>query len=75
MTELSNREAQLLAFALFSTGMRIGPDVFDTIHSIAHKAGVMDKLALFTSDWTKYNQTIKEADDRGVGLFQGDMPT
>lgn len=69
--DLTDKEQQLLAFALFSTGMRIGPDVFETIESIATKLGMEDKLGMQAKDWLNYSKTVREADSRGVGLFQG----
>jgi hypothetical protein len=68
--DLTDKEQQLLAFALFSTGLRVGPDVFETIESIATKLGIVDKLGMHAKDWLNYSKTVREADSRDVGLFQ-----
>jgi hypothetical protein len=66
---LTDKEAHLLAFSLFTTGMRIGPDVFDTLGSIAEKCGIADRLKMVAGDWTNYSNTVKAADVQGKDLF------
>lgn len=68
--ELEPKEQQLLAFALFTTGMRIGPDVFATIESIVEKIGISDRLVLIAGDWINYSNTVKAADVQGVDFLQ-----
>jgi len=72
--ELNKKEQHLLAFALFSTGMRIGPDVFPTLESIAEKTGILDALTVMAGDWLHYANTIRAADVAGTGLFQKPTP-
>jgi hypothetical protein len=67
--ELDKKEQQLLAFALFTTGMRIGPDVFPTLESIAKKAGIIEPLKLVSADWINYSNTVRTADEQGKGFF------
>jgi hypothetical protein len=67
--ELDKKEQQLLAFALFTTGMRIGPDVFSTLESIAKKAGIVEPLKLVSADWINYSKTVRTADEQGKGFF------
>jgi hypothetical protein len=69
MDQLTPKEQQLLAFALFITGMRIGPDVFDTLESIASKVGVEKPLELFAKDWTHFAQSFTEAAAQNRVLF------
>lgn len=66
---LTEKESHLLAFSLFTTGMRIGPDVFDTLYSIAEKCGIADRLTLVAGDWIHYSNTVKAADVQGKDLF------
>jgi len=70
MTELTDKEKQLLAFALFTAGMRMGPAVFDTLEQIGLKTDCGERLKLFASDWMNYSKNIKEAENKGVGLFR-----
>ena len=68
--ELTDKEKQLLAFSLFTTGMRIGPDVFATIESIVEKIGIADRLTLMAGDWINYSNTCKAADVQGEDFLQ-----
>lgn len=68
--EMNDKEKHLLAFCLFTTGMRIGPDVFATLESIAAKCGISDRLTMLGGDFMHYSNTVKAADVQGVGLFQ-----
>lgn len=70
MEQLTPKEQQLLAFALFIAGMRIGPDVFNTLESIANKVGVEKPIELFAKDWAHFAQSFKEADAQNRPLFQ-----
>lgn len=61
MNQLTDKEQGLLAFALFTTAMRIGPDVFPTMESIAEKIGITDKYVHYAGDWLHYSRTVKES--------------
>lgn len=82
MIELTDKEKQLLAFALFTAGTRMGPAVFETLEQIGLKTDCGERLKLFASDWMNYSANVKEAEKKGVGLFRnfiskgpGEMPT
>lgn len=68
--DLTRKEQQLLAFALFITGMRIGPDVFETLESIAAKTGVDSTMNLYTEDWVNFSNAVKAADIQGKDFLQ-----
>lgn len=70
MDILDDKEKQLVAFALFTLSMRSGPDIFASVEQIAAKLGAEKPLKLFAHDWISYSNTIKEAEEKGVGLFQ-----
>ena len=72
---MNDKEMHLLAFCLFTTGMRIGPDVFETLESIAEKTGISDRLKMIAGDWLHYSKTIRAADVQGKDLFQSPGPT
>lgn len=68
--ELDKKEQQLLAFALFITGMRIGPDVFNTLESIARKSGIIEPFKLYAEDFINFSKTFKAAGEQKKDLFQ-----
>ena len=68
--ELTDKEKHLLAFSLFTTGMRIGPDVFETIESIAEKSGISDRFTMVAGDYLSYANTIRAADVQGKDFLQ-----
>jgi len=72
--ELTDKETHLLAFSLFTTGMRIGPDVFATLESIAAKVGILDRFTMVAGDWLHYADTVRAADVQGKDLFQFQQP-
>jgi hypothetical protein len=66
----SRKEAGLLAFCLFTTGMRMGPDVFETLESIARKCCITAELKIYAQDWKYYADTVRRADKVAKDLFQ-----
>ena len=67
---LSDKEKTLLAFSLFTTGMRIGPVVFGMLQDIAEKTGVTDRLQFYAKDWTDFAENARKAADQGKTLFE-----
>lgn len=63
---LTPAEKQLIAFALFSVSMRIGPTVFKSVERVSIKLGTADRYVHYANDWVHYNQTIQQAKEQGI---------
>lgn len=70
MNELTDKEQQLLAYALFTTAMRVGPDTFETMLSIAKKTNVFHRYIVVAEDWVSFGNTVKSADIEGKDIIQ-----
>lgn len=67
---LNDKEKTLLAFSLFTTGMRIGPVVFGMLCDIAEKTGISDRLEFYAKDWSDFAENARKAGEQGVTLFE-----
>lgn len=66
---LTDKERATLAFSLFTSAMRMGPDNFGTIQSIAEKTGVLREYTDYAKDWISYAKTVTGAERIGVTPF------
>ena len=66
---LNGKERATLAFSLFTSAMRMGPDNFKTIQDIAEKTGVLKEYEGYAKDWISYAKTVTGAERMGVTPF------
>ena len=57
--ELSPVEREMLALAIFSMSMKIGPASFDNFESIARKTGILKEFQANAESWIAYNKKEK----------------
>lgn len=57
--ELTDKERQLLAFAIFSIGMKIGPASFPHCESIVEKTGIKKEFEAYAKDWISQSEKLK----------------
>lgn len=69
MDQLTDKERAMLGFCLFHASMRIGPDSFLTISTIAVKTGVSREYESYARDWLSYAKTVQDAEKMGVTPF------
>jgi len=73
MEQLSEKERQLVAFALFSLSMKLGPASFDHMEKIIEKIGVKSEFVIYATDWTekagKQNADKSKFDDFINGMI------
>lgn len=67
--DLNDKERATLAFSLFTSAMRMGPDNFQTIQAIAEKTGVLKEYEGYAKDWISYAKTVTGAERVGVTPF------
>jgi len=53
---LDKKERELIAFALFGLGIRIGPESFNLIESIVQKLDLTEEFAHYAHGWISFNE-------------------
>ena len=56
--ELTQEEKNLIAFSLFSMGMKIGPLSFETFESIVQKIGIEKEFVDYAKSWLDYPKNV-----------------
>lgn len=54
--QLNEAERKLLAFAIFSTSMKVGEVCFSAVKSIVEKIGIAEEFEYYANDWVAYSQ-------------------
>lgn len=58
--ELSEKQKNMMAFALFSVGMKLGPPSFGDLEDIVIKAGITAEFEGYAKQWIDYAERKKE---------------
>lgn len=56
VSELTAKERELLAFSVFSMGMKIGPPSFEILESIVKKVGIEKEFEEKAKSWIDYSK-------------------
>lgn len=72
---LTEKEADLVAFALFGLCMRTGPGFFPIIEVIAYKLGIAVPLMKYAGDWIEQSKTAPGAPAAGSDSVTTKPPT
>jgi hypothetical protein len=58
--ELTPLERQMLALAIFTMSMKIGPSSFGHFESIVEKTGIETEFVAYASSWINYKKDGKK---------------
>jgi hypothetical protein len=56
---LTEKQRKMIAFSLFSMGMRMGPSSFEDFESIVQKIGIENEFVEYAKDWIGYAERKK----------------